>query len=155
MQIYINSFTLHLKTLQRLSGSLFSLLANESSDNGFLFNPLTNVNTMYLSGYSYANQVVLSTPANQCLGHTNALLYSCICWYHVSFQRGIPRHSPFSRHSSVGGMVITVHLLWGNTIRYLSLYNSGLNYCHKNAPSPLYTVPVGNCRTHSTCFPKL
>lgn len=71
---------------------------------------------------------------------TNVLVTQVLCYTHVSadtmyLSKGaFQAASPYSRHISVGGMVITVHLLRGNTIHNLSLYNSGLNYCHKKAP---------------------
>lgn len=69
MQIYINS-------LSKSSAIVFYFLsANESSDNGFIFNALTNVDTIYLSALIPTRLYAAPQPTP---GHTAALRHSCV-----------------------------------------------------------------------------
>lgn len=102
MQICINS-------LSKSSAIVFYFLsANESSDNGFIFNALTNVDTIYLSAHSFQ-------PG--CTQHPSQLLVTqLLCGTPVSASFPKP-HSELPTHSpGTGGKYFASHEVTPNTI---------------------------------------
>ena len=115
-------FTLHLENFAR--AFYFLSWQMKSSDDGFIFNLLTNFNTIHLSVPSHSNVAVLSIPVNWC-SQIYRLVTQMLFYTHVS--ANFPKwHSKLPIHP-LGILGREVRWLLFISCRDSTMYNLSLN----------------------------